>query len=71
MTEPTLADLQAMIRAAGGRNSAADWEDQYNAYAFSVDSCGPATYGHPRFTAHYCKETGWVTPANGRAYKVS
>ncbi len=67
-----MADLKRAITDAGGTVSdAASWEDEYNAYAFSVETFGPNTYGHPRFTAHYCKYTGWLTLPGQRAVQVA
>lgn len=53
----TLETLQGLIRQAGYSNSAADWENENFIFAFSREICGPATYGHPKATARYNKET--------------
>lgn len=39
------------VEAAGLRVSPGAWHDTDKCCAFSVEHCGPATYGHPRFTA--------------------
>lgn len=59
---PTLADLEQSIIDAGGTVSKArSYEDEHDAYAFSVETFGANTYGHPRMTAHYNKEHGWLS----------
>jgi len=52
--------LQKIVRDAGFKNSSSDFENEDHIYAFSVESYGPATYGHPKFTAHFHKTTGWL-----------
>ncbi len=52
-----LDDCQALIRRLGYRNSAADWEDERHANAFSVETHGPATYNHPRAAIQLDKHT--------------
>lgn len=61
--EPTeiLEALKNAIRKSGFRPSAGCWEDDQQALAFSVEDCGPATYGHPRFEAVYRKDSGWLS----------
>jgi len=55
-----LEKLQKKVRDAGYTNSAADWENEFNAYAFSVEDGNAYTFGHPCFTAHYSKNLGWL-----------
>lgn len=43
-----LLELEDRIRSAGLTVSARSWEDDSHAFACSVESCGPATYGHPK-----------------------
>lgn len=58
----TLEQLKKMIADAGYKVfHSACWESEAMIYAFSVESCGPATYGHPKATACYNKMTGWLT----------
>jgi len=58
---PTIADLESMVAARGFRVSAGSWEDDTHVYAFSVESYGPATYGHPKCTACWQVAGGWLT----------
>ena len=63
----TIEQAKADILARGFRVlDAACWEDENHVYAFSVEDCGPATYGHARCTAHYSKGSGWYTVDGAR-----
>jgi hypothetical protein len=54
----TINELEKIIADKGFTVAAGNsWEDDFHAYAFSAESLGPATYGHPACTAHYNKET--------------
>ena len=57
----TLEMLQEMVREAGFKNSAADREDENHIWAFSIKGRGRGTNGHPKFTAHLNKSTGWLS----------
>jgi hypothetical protein len=56
-THMTIEELNEQIRRAGYTPAAGAWEDDCEVFAFSVESCGPATYGHPRFCLEYRKVT--------------
>jgi hypothetical protein len=69
---PTLEMLRAEIRKQGFTNAfAADWEDEYSIYAFSVECHGIHTLGHTKCTAHYSKSTGWLTVDGQAPRRVS
>lgn len=57
----TMEQAKSDIAVRGFRPAPWSWEDEHHVYAFSMESCGPATYGHPRCTAHYSKLTRWYT----------
>ena len=57
----TLEQAKADIVARGFRVSAGAYEDDNLVVAFSVEHCGPETYGHPSCTARFSKLTGWYT----------
>ncbi len=65
----SLKELQAMVRAAGFTNCSADWENDAHVYAFSLEAV-PGTFGHPKFTAHYGKYTGYLSVTGKPAVKV-
>lgn len=65
----TIHELNRQIMLAGYRPSAGCWEDKERIYAYSVESCGPATYGHPKFALDHRKDTG-VTYCEGRPYTL-
>jgi hypothetical protein len=55
----TIAELEKIVTEKGYTVcTGASWESDTHIYAFSVESLGPATYGHPACTAHFNKETG-------------
>jgi hypothetical protein len=56
----SLEEARRMVRERGYKNSAADWESASHVYAFSVESHGPAAYGHPRLTVHYNKASKYL-----------
>ena len=57
----TMDQAKQDIIARGLRVSSGCWEDEDHVYAFSLETAGPATYGHPRAVAHYSKRTRWYT----------
>jgi hypothetical protein len=61
MKNAILESLKEIVRAAGFQVSAGSWEDEFHAYAFSVESHGAATFGHSKFCANYRKESGWLS----------
>jgi hypothetical protein len=52
--------LKREVAQAGYAISAASWENENHAYAFSQEAI-KGTYGHPAFTAHYNKSTGQLS----------
>lgn len=67
----SLQDLQKAVRDAGFKNFfSADWENEVHIYAFSVESYGPGSYGHPKFTAHFNKMTGYLSLTGKSAVKL-
>jgi len=60
----TLTEMKREVEVAGFTASAGCWEDELKIVAFSVESCGPATMGHPRFMVQYCKTTGVLLREN-------
>jgi len=67
----TIETLQEMVREAGFTNSAADREDEDHVWAFSVEGRGRGTNGHPKFTAHINKSTGWLEVEGQAATRVT
>lgn len=71
MKSEMMMKLEQMIVNAGGTvSSGGSWEDEQGIYVSSKECFGSATYGHPRYSASYNKETGWVVPPKGPAYKA-
>lgn len=57
----TLQECQQLVKESGYKNFfSADWENDMHVYAFSVESI-PGTYGHPAYTVHYQKFSGWLS----------
>jgi hypothetical protein len=56
-----LDDLKPLVQQLGYELSAASWEDDQHAYAFSVETHGPATLNHPKCVVHLCKRTGTLS----------
>lgn len=50
-------DMRELIRKAGFNPSVGSWEDASRIYVFSMETYGPATYGHPRYALDYKKDT--------------
>lgn len=62
--------MQCMVATAGFTPSAGCWEDEHKIFAFSIESCGPATYGHPRYSLEYRKDTGELLHENRPVNRV-
>jgi len=50
---PFVADLAEMLTNRGYVPSPGSWWDDDQAYVFSSETYGPATYGHPRCELHW------------------
>jgi hypothetical protein len=60
--EQALEKCKAEVSRLGFTVSSGSWSDSDMACAFSVEDCGPATYGHPRATVsarNYQDGNGW------------
>jgi len=56
-----------VLRADGLTPSkAASWENAFTLCATSIETWGPATYGHPKGVVRVNKETGTVTISTPR-----
>lgn len=55
-----LDDLKPLVEQLGYRVSGGSWESDDNAYAFSQETNGPATYNASRCVVHLNKRTGWL-----------
>lgn len=68
MTSPRemLQTLQAKVREFGYRNSACDWADDENAFAFSFETHGPSTYGSPKLAVSFSINHGKVVVQGDR-----
>lgn len=65
----TKDDCEQMIREAGGTVcKGATFEDGYVVMAFSVESYGAATYGHPRYAVQFFKDSRFLNAnLNGKS----
>jgi hypothetical protein len=58
----TIQDVEKAVESNGYTVSrASSWESESHIYAFSIESCGPETYGAPKCTACYYKPTKTLT----------
>ncbi len=60
----TLTEMKDKVRRAGYTPSAGCWEDERKIFAFSVESHGAATFGHPVFSIEYRKDSGELMREN-------
>jgi hypothetical protein len=58
-----LEQAKQLVKNAGFRPSEASWAEEGHVFAFSVEGCGPATYGAARFTVDFRPD--WKNPSFG------
>jgi hypothetical protein len=56
----TLDGLISIVQEYGFTPSCGCWESDHTIHAFSVESYGASTYGAPKMSVSYSKETKWV-----------